>query len=312
MHERIQVLGIPFDNVTIEESIKIAERSIRESHKSCMMFCIPNTEIIMKAQKDEEFFNILKNSKFSIPDSIGVGMGVKLQKKKLKQNNYGQRFVKKIIELSHEKGYTIYFLGSEPGIAEQARVNLLKRYPNVNIVGTQHGYFNKKQEEDVIAEINSLQPNILLVTLGMQRQEKWIYHHRKELKVDIAIGNVRTLDYEAGKLKKAPEWVQKIGMEWLWKLFVEPNRIRKMSALLAYLLKLLLTKDKTKGKWDKPVKLLQEGKETKANEEEKETKKLKETKTEKKSGTKHKNQKRKSKKKEIQKRKNKNKRKKRK
>lgn len=313
MHERIKILGVPFDNVTLDEAIEITEKLIKESNKSCTMFCAPNTEFIMKAQKDEEFFNILKKSKFSTPDSTGVLIGARLQKKKFKQKICGQPFVRKLVELSDKKGYTIYFLGSEPGIAEQARLNLLKIYPNAKIVGTQHGYFNKKQETDIIAEINSLKPNILVVTLGMPRQEKWIYHHRKQLKVDIAIGEGGTFDYEAGKLKRAPEWVQKVGCEWLWRLFLEPSRIIRMSVLPVYLLKLIFTKDKTKGRWDVPIELLQEGKKDKSDKKEKLEDKIKEEKEVKNDNlVKHKNQKRKNKKRQIQKRKNSNKRKKRK
>lgn len=313
MHERIQILGVPFDNVTMDEAMQVTEQHIQESHKSCTMFCAPNTEFIMKAQKDEELFKILKESKFSTPDSTGVLIGAKLQKKKFKQKIPGQPYVRKLVELSEKKGYTIYFLGSEPGIAEQARINLLKLYPNAKIVGTQHGYFNKKQESDVIAEINSLQPNILIVTLGMPRQEKWIYRHKKELKVDIAIGEGGTFDYEAGKLKRAPEWVQKIGFEWLWRLFLEPSRIGRMSVLPIYLLKLLLAKDKTKGKWDRPVELLEDGE--KKSEEEKRNKKEKKMEKAKEKenadhNAKHRNQKRKNKKKQMQKRQNKHKRKK--
>lgn len=314
MHERIKILGVPFDNVTLDEAIIITEKLILESNKSCTMFCAPNTEFIMKAQKDEEFFNILNKSKLSTPDSTGVLIGAKLQKKKFKQKICGQPFVRKLVELSHQKGYTIYFLGSEPGIAEQARVNLLKIYPNAKIVGTQHGYFNKKQEPDVIAEINSLQPNILVVTLGMSKQEKWIYHHRKELKVDIAIGEGGTFDYEAGKLKRAPEWVQKIGFEWLWRLLLEPSRIIRMSVLPLYLLKLIFAKDKTKGRWNRPIELLHDGKKEEIIVNKKEDKiidseeqnKIKE----KQNDVKHRNKKRKNKKKQIQKRKNNNKRKK--
>jgi len=316
MHERIKILGVPFDNVTIDEAISVTEKLIQESKKSCTMLCAPNTEFIMKAQKDEEFFNILKKSKFSTPDSTGVMIGAKLQGKKFKQKICGQPFVRRLVQLSHEKGYTIYFLGSEPGIAEQARSNLLKLYPNAKIVGTQHGFFNKKQEPDVIAEINSLKPNILVVTLGMPRQEKWIYHYRKELKVDIAIGEGGTFDYEAGKLKRAPEWVQNIGLEWLWRLFLEPSRIKRMSVLPLYLLKLVFAKDKTKGKWDGPVELLQDGKKeeiiVKKNEDKIIETQEQDTIIKKENDAKHRNQKRKNKKKQMQKRKNNNKRKKRK
>lgn len=102
----------------------------------------------------------------------------------------------------------------------------------------------------MIQEINQLKPNVLFVATGAPKQEKWIYHHRNELKVDVATGQGGTFDYEAGKIKRAPVWVQKIGMEWFWRLCIQPSRIFRMSVLPVYVIKLILKKDKTKGKFD--------------------------------------------------------------
>ena len=204
----------------------------------------------MYAQKDKEFFDILKQSSLSTPDSIGVIIGAKLQKKSFPERIPGQSYFRKIIELSNEKGYSIYLLGGKPGIPEKAKENLEKIFPNVNIVGVHHGYFNENEEKEVIEEINKLQPNVLFVALGAPRQEKWIYNHRNELKVDVATGQGGTYDYEAGKIKRAPVWVQKIGMEWFWRLCREPKRIKRQLVLPVYLVKILFKKDKTKGKFD--------------------------------------------------------------
>ena len=102
----------------------------------------------------------------------------------------------------------------------------------------------------MIEEINHLQPNVLFVATGAPRQEKCIYQHRNELKVDVATGQGGTFDYEAGRIKRAPVWVQKIGMEWFWRLCIEPSRIVRMAVLPVYVIKLILKKDKTKGKFD--------------------------------------------------------------
>lgn len=95
-----------------------------------------------------------------------------------------------------------------------------------------------------------MQPNVLFVATGAPRQEKWIYNHRNELKVDVATGQGGTFDYEAGRIKRAPVWIQKIGMEWIWRLCIEPSRIVRMSVLPIYVVKLIFKKDKTKGKFD--------------------------------------------------------------
>ena len=138
-----------------------------------------------------------------------------------------------------------------PGIPEKTKENLLKIFPNLKIVGVHHGFLDEKMEREVIDEINSLQPNVLFVATGAPRQEKWIYAHRDELKVDVATGQGGTFDYEAGRIKRAPKVVQKMGIEWLWRLCREPSRIKRQSVLPVYVIKLLFTKDKTKGKFDK-------------------------------------------------------------
>lgn len=186
MRQTITILGIPIDCITKQEAGEITEKLIQESDKSCKMIFAPNVEFIMMAQKDKEFFDILRNSSLSTPDSIGVMIGAKMQKKQFKERIPGQSYFREIISLSNKKGYSIYLLGGKPGIAEQARKNLETIFPNVNIVGTHHGYFDEKEEKEVIAQINTLKPNVLFVALGAPYQEKWIAKHKQELQVDVA------------------------------------------------------------------------------------------------------------------------------
>lgn len=251
MRDTVTILGIPIDRVTKKEAGEITEKLIKESNKTCKMIFAPNTEFIMYAQKDEKYYNLLKQSSLSTPDSIGVIIAGKMQHKQFKERIPGQAYFREIIELSNKKGYSIYLLGGERGIPEKAKENLQKIYPNVNIVGTHHGYFSKEEEKEIIHEINELQPNVLFVALGAPKQEKWIEEHREELKVDVAAGQGGTYDYEAGKIKRAPKWIQKIGMEWLWRLALQPSRIIRMRVLPVFLIKILLAKDITKGKFDK-------------------------------------------------------------
>ena len=137
-----------------------------------------------------------------------------------------------------------------PGIPEKARDNLLKIFPKLNIVGVHDGYLNQETEKEVIDEINKLKPNVLFVAMGAPKQEKWIFNHKDELKVDVATGQGGTFDYEAGRIKRAPKAIQKLGIEWMWRLAIEPKRIIRMSVLPIYVIKLFFKRDKTKGKYD--------------------------------------------------------------
>lgn len=113
------------------------------------------------------------------------------KKDHLKKEYLGQAYFRKVLEVGNKEGWTFYFLGGEEGIAEKAKDNVLKDYPNCKIVGCHEGFFKKDSEADVIDQINELKPNVLFVAMGAPIQEKWIYKHQKELKVDIATGQRR-------------------------------------------------------------------------------------------------------------------------
>lgn len=145
----------------------------------------------MAAQKDEEFFNILKTSSLATPDSIGVIIAGKLQKKPFKERIPGQSYLRKVFEVGEREGWTFYLLGGAGDVPKNAKEHLQSLYPKAKIVGYHEGFFDKDSEEKVIEEINSLQPNVLFVAMGAPRQEKWIYKNKNKLKVDIAAGQRR-------------------------------------------------------------------------------------------------------------------------
>ena len=186
MRNLVKILGINVDNINIDEAGEITKKLIENSNKKCEIVVAPNTEFIMMAQKDEEFFNILNSAKLATPDSIGVIIAGKLQKKSFKQRIPGQSYFRKILELGEKEGWTFYLLGGKDDVPQLTADNVKKDFPNIKIVGYHEGYFKQNSEEKVINEINKLKPNVLFVAMGAPLQEKWIYKHKDELKVDIA------------------------------------------------------------------------------------------------------------------------------
>ena len=251
MQDRITILGVTIDNVTLEEAGEKTKELIEKSNKSCEVIVAPNTEFIMAAQKDKEFFEILKKAKLATPDSVGVMIGGKLQKKKFKERIPGQAYFREIFRRAEDEGWTIYLLGGKGDVPYRAKKKLEQDFPKAKIVGVHEGFFEEDSEEEVIKEINNLKPNVLFVAMGAPRQEKWIYKNKDKLKVDVAAGQGGTFDYEAGEIKRAPKVFQKLGIEWLWRLAKQPSRIVRMMVLPQYLIKILLKKDKTKGKFNK-------------------------------------------------------------
>ena len=251
MRDTVKVFGVDIDNITEEEAQQITKNLIKDSHKTCTFIASPNVEFVMQAQKDKEFFDILKKAKLATPDSIGIIWAGKKAKKPFKKRIPGQRYFRLVLEMAEKNGYTVYLLGGKDDTPRLAKENVEKIYPNLKIVGYHEGYFEKDSEQEVIKQINELEPNILFVALGAPRQEKWIIAHQKELKVDVAAGQGGTFDYEAGNIKRAPMWIQKIGMEWFWRLLRQPTRIVRMMAIPSFMLKLFFTKDISKSKWEK-------------------------------------------------------------
>ncbi len=249
MRETVNILGVKIDNITVDEAGEITKNLIENSHKTCELIVAPNVEFIMRAQKDKEFFDILNSAQLATPDSIGIEIAAKRQKKPLKQRIPGQMYFRKVLEVGEKEGWTFYLLGGKGDTVKRTIQNVKKIYPNLKIVGSHEGFFEEDSEEEVIEQINQLQPNVLFVALGAPAQEKWIAKHKQKLKVDVAAGQGGTFDYEAGNIKRAPRCIQKMGIEWLWRLILQPTRIRRMAVLPAFLLRIIFTRDTTKGKW---------------------------------------------------------------
>lgn len=250
MENKVKIFGVEIDNLSLDEIAEKTKNLVETSNKNCNLIVAPNVEFIMMAQKDKEFFDILKTAKLATPDSIGVIIAGKKQGKPFKERVPGQSYLRKVFEVGEKEGWTFYLLGGEGEVPKKAKEHLESIYPKAKIVGYHEGFFKEDSEEKVIDEINSLKPNVLFVAMGAPIQEKWIYANRDKLKVDIAAGQGGTFDYEAGTVKRAPVWMQKCGIEWLWRLFKEPKRIKRMVVLPIFLFKVLFTKDITKGKFD--------------------------------------------------------------
>lgn len=186
MRETVKILGIEIDNITLDEAGQITKNLIENSHKTCELIVAPNVEFIMQAQKDKEFFAILNHAKLATPDSVGVEIAAKLQKKPFKQRIPGQAYFRKVLEIGEKEEWTFYLLGGKGDTVNRTIENVKKIYPNLKIIGSHEGFFEQNSEEEVIANINALEPNVLFVAMGAPAQEKWIYEHKDELKVDVA------------------------------------------------------------------------------------------------------------------------------
>ena len=225
------VMGIAFDNVTMEEALARACELLTLARAAYVV--TPNAEIAYEAMHDEDLRALLNGADMVLPDGAGVVLASKILKKPLRQKVAGVDFAAGLLQELSKTGGRLYLLGSKPGVAEQAAQKMLAQNPGLVICGMADGYF--KDEDDVVRRINEAAPDVLFVCLGAPKQEIFMQAHQKELHVHLMVGLGGTLDAFAGTVKRAPKWMIRLNLEWLYRLIQEPKRFRRMLRLPKFL-----------------------------------------------------------------------------
>ncbi|WP_206459542.1 WecB/TagA/CpsF family glycosyltransferase [Anaerovorax sp. IOR16] len=250
MEEReiLDILGISVDKVDMRKAISIFSNLMET--EECSLIVTPNSEIIMNATKDESLRKIIASADLVIPDGIGLVYASKLLGQPLKERVTGIDFMEMILIWLQENEKSIYLFGSKPENEEREAVCDLAakkkqiQYPNLKIAGTHHGYFKPEEENSIVEHINASGADFLCVALGSPKQEEFIARHRESLKVKAAIGVGGSFDVWAGTLKRAPEFYQNHGLEWLYRFIQEPTRYKRMAALPTFMIKVMAAKTK--------------------------------------------------------------------
>lgn len=228
---RTDVLGVGFDDLTMDEAVGQALQLIDESGTAYAV--TPNPEIVWLCRHDPDLKGIISQAALVLPDGIGVIYGAKILGRPLKGTVAGTDFAEKLIEKMSHAGKSIYLLGSKPGVAEMAGNQLKKKYNGIIIAGTSDGYF--KEDGPIIARINASKPDFLMVCLGAPKQERWMADNMNKLNVGLMAGLGGSLDIFAGTASRAPLSWQKHHLEWLYRLMKQPRRITRMIKLPLFL-----------------------------------------------------------------------------
>lgn len=236
--DKVTILGIEIDRITMQQAV-CRFMEFLEGGKTHVIYT-PNSEIAEAAQKDGELKDILNQADLLLPDGIGIVYASKILKQPLPERVAGFDFIQNICDALKDKKYSIFLLGAKPGVAETAAENLTKRYPGLTIAGVQDGYF--QTDGPVIEQINQSGADVVFVCLGAPKQEKWIHKNKHQLKASVLIGAGGTLDGLAGVVKRAPEFYQKHGLEWFYRLIKEPSRFFRMLSLPRFGLKVILSR----------------------------------------------------------------------
>lgn len=231
MPNKVDILGVRVDSLTMAEAVKAVEGYV--AAKKNVLIATANAEMIMRATHDAELKNILNSAALVVPDGAGTVWAAHHLGHAMPERVAGYDLAQELMKKKHR----FFFFGSAPGIAEKAKEKAQKLYPGIEIVGTRNGFFSAADEVQIIKEIKAAKPDILLVALGVPKQEKWLAKHLKKLQVPVAIGVGGTLDVMAGAVKRAPLWMQKAKLEWLFRGLLQPKRAGRLLALPKFVLK---------------------------------------------------------------------------
>lgn len=235
MRKTIDIMGIPVDEVTMGDALERFKFFLNEDRLHTVF--TPNAEIMMDAAADEHLAEILKSADMVIPDGAGVVLASKILGTPLPEKVPGFDLAKNSFSMDNGGKIKYFFFGSKPGVAEKAAEIIMSEHSNIIVIGTRDGYFKDEDNEGIVNDINNSGADILLVALGAPKQEKWIYKNRDSLKVKVAIGVGGTLDVLAGNVLLAPAFFRDNGLEWLYRLYKEPWRYKRMLKLPKYVLK---------------------------------------------------------------------------
>ena len=229
MTERVEILGVQVDAVTMAEAVARVENLIAEKKSS--MVATANAEMILNATHDAELKKILNAAELVVPDGAGTVWAARHLGKQMPERVAGFDLVQELMKISPARGIKFFLFGAAPGIADKAKLKAEALYPGIKIVGTRNGYFKAEDEPEIISQIKNSRADILLAALGVPKQEKWLFKYKDELKVPVSIGVGGTFDVMAGVVRRAPLWMQKARLEWLFRAMLQPSRAGRLLAL---------------------------------------------------------------------------------
>jgi N-acetylglucosaminyldiphosphoundecaprenol N-acetyl-beta-D-mannosaminyltransferase len=236
----LTILDTPVHTVTMAETLQHIRRFMKEPRLHQIV--TTNPEFVMAAQKDRVFRRILQEADLCIPDGIGLVLASRWLRQPLPERVPGSELVYHLAELVAKEGWRLFLLGAAPGVAEKAAAIFKSRNPSLVIAGTYAGSPDPGENEAIVERINDSRAHLLFVAYGAPGQDKWIGNNRPALKtVRVAIGVGGALDFVSGRASRAPTWLRRLGLEWLYRLYRQPWRWRRMLALPQFALKVMFS-----------------------------------------------------------------------
>lgn len=236
----VPIFGVPFSKMSMDETVHYLTEAIEDGRLTHVVTA--NPIMVMEALDNPEFAAVLRKADLIVPDGAGVVWAAKTGGNPVTERVAGFDLMHRLLEQGEKRRWRVYLLGTTQEIIESASEKLQLQYPQVRIVGCRNGFFGPNEDEAIVEEISNLKPHLLFVARGMEK-EAWNAQYKERLGVPFIMGVGGSFDIVSGKLKRAPMIYQKLRIEWLYRLFQEPTRYKRMLALPKFVVKVLRNKE---------------------------------------------------------------------
>ena len=228
MGDHIHLLNVRVDRVDFELVMDVVRQAIRQRRPHQIVTV--NVDFLKLAKDDPSYRHLINTADLSVPDGMPLLWAARLIGLPLPERITGPDVVLGCAALAAAEGRRLYLLGAAAGVADSAARELERRFPGVDICGTYSppfGSWSAEEERKIIEQIRAARPDMLFVAFGAPRQDVWIREHMAELNVPVSVGVGGTLNFLAGRVRRAPVWMQDLGLEWLYRIIQEPRRLWK-------------------------------------------------------------------------------------
>lgn len=223
MKEKVNVLGVGVDPLTVDELHAKIARFIEDDEHALVLHA--NVHGLNIAYRDRRLRDLFDRASVVFCDGSGVMLGARLLGRRIPERITYADWMWRVAGFAEERGFSFFFLGGRPGVAEKAAGRLKGRFAGLRIPGVHHGYFDRGENEAVVAKINAARPDILLVALGMPLQELWLAQNWEKIDARVALTGGAVFDYVSGELRRGPRVLVDNNLEFLARLIVEPRRL---------------------------------------------------------------------------------------
>lgn len=233
----ISIFGLSVSRMNMKDTVEYLTKAIQS--RQVHQVITANPIMIMAALENPSYMQVMQNAELLVPDGTGVVWAAEKAGSPVPERVAGFDLLHELLRVGESYKWRVYLLGSTGDVIEATASRLKELYPEVVICGLRDGFFGPNEDQGVIEHIRKAEPDLLFVARGADTQEPWISRYKQELNVPVMMGVGGSFDVISGKSKRAPKIMQKLRMEWLYRLMKEPSRYKRMLALPKFAMKVL-------------------------------------------------------------------------